>query len=595
MFDRSRKLRWRRRVKRGTHQAQEFGQQAERGLDKYFFRRLNHVVGVRRFIFTWVLLLILLSGGVVAQMRGLSRFYQDLQPAAGGTYTEGVVGAFTNASPLYATGSVDATVSRLVFSSLMQYDSNNDLVGDLAKKLDANESADEYTITLRDDVYWHDGQQLTAEDVVFTVKTIQNPDAKSPLLPNWQNVKAEVTDDYTVRFVLPHGLASFPHTLTSGIVPKHVLEDVPASRLRSAAFNTVNPVGSGPFRWEAVQVEGTTPETRQEQVGLVKNADYFEGEPLLDRFTVRTFRSQESLQEAIAAREVTGAAGLDVLSDEVKDLENVDTYDVPLMGEVMVFLRNDAPFLNDKKVRQALTRATNTGEIIKGLGYPVIKADSLLLKNHVGYQQSLAQLGYNPKRAKQLLNEAGWSKVGQDGIRQKDGKPLTVRLYSRSTDQYSYVASTLQKQWREVGVKLDVQLQSDEELQSTIAFHNYDALLYGITLGSDPDIYAYWHSSQADVSSEQRLNLSEYKSDEVDTALEGGRSRTDPKLRALKYEPMLKAWREDAPAIALYQPRFLYVTTDTVYGFDPTRFNAPTDRFANVQNWAIREERVTIE
>src|SRR5690606_16939246 len=145
----------------------------------------------------WMFLLVLLSGGVIAQTRGLSRFYQQLAPAPGGTYTEGIIGAFTNANPIYATGPVDTAVSRLVFSGLMQYDSYNNLVGDIATRLESNLQASVYTAHLRDDVYWQDGEKLTADDVVFTYQTIQNPDAKSPLLPNWQSVKIEAKDDKT--------------------------------------------------------------------------------------------------------------------------------------------------------------------------------------------------------------------------------------------------------------------------------------------------------------------------------------------------------------------------------------------------------------
>jgi peptide/nickel transport system substrate-binding protein len=595
MINRTHKLRWRRRVKRSTHQAQEFSQQAEKGLDKHFFKRLDHIVGVRRFVLAWVFLLALLGGTVIAQTRGLSQFYQEPGPAPGGTYTEGVIGAFTNANPLYATGPVDATVSRLVFSGLMQYDSNNQLVGDIAYKLESNPQASIYTAYLREDAVWQDGRPLTAADVVFTYQTIQNPDAKSPLLPNWQNVKIEAKDEHTVVFTLPHGLASFPHTLVSGLVPKHLLEGVPPSSLRSSSFNTMNPVGSGPFAWEAVQVVGSTPETREEQVGLVRNDKYYLGQPQLDRFVVRAFRNDESLKQALQKREVTAAAGLDMEPPFAKNSPDMNAYDVPLMGEVMVFLRNTSPILSDVNVRQALTKATDTDAIIKGLGYPVIKADSLLLKRHIGYDPALVQSKFNPVEANQMLDTAGWTAKGSDGIRTKNGQKLQIQLYSKSNGQYAYVTSMLQKQWRDIGVKVDVLLQPDEELQSTIAFHNYDALLYGISLGNDPDIYAYWHSSQADASAAQRLNLAEYKSSTVDAGLEGGRSRVDPGLRAAKYRPMLEQWRKDAPAIALYQPRYLYITTQKVYGFNPTRFNTPVDRFANVQNWAIREQLVTVK
>ena len=103
------------------------------------------------------------------------------------------------------------------------------------------------------------------------------------------------------------------------------------------------------------------------------------------------------------------------------------------------------------------------------------------------------------------------------------------------------------------------------------------------------------HSSQADIRSSNRLNFSEFKSKTADIALESGRTRPDPAIRAPKYRPLMQAWRDEAPAIALYQPRFLYITRGKVYGFNPRVVNTSTDRFSNVQNWRIRTERVIIE
>lgn len=593
MVDRATKLRWRRRFKRSQKQVETMGQQAEDRLEQHFFKRLGRLGGVWRFVITWVLLFILLVGGVVAQSRGLSRFYQTLQPAPGGTYTEGIVGSFTNANPLYATSAVDASVARLVFSSLLQYDSQDQLIGDLAETLDVDDKGSVYTVTLKEGVMWQDGQPLTAEDVVFTYQTIQKPDAKSPLQPNWQNVTIEAVNDRTVVFTLPHALASFPHSLTNGIVPKHLLDNIPASQLRSVSFNTSSPVGSGPFAWETVQVSGDNPETREEQIGLVAFDNYFAGKPKLNRFILRAFHNEEQLTRSFERGELTAAGGLDAAPEPTPSTASMQVYSVPLNAEAMIFLKLSNPILSEKPVRQALVKATNTAEIIQGLGYPVVAAKSPLLASHIGYDPSKVQFGYDLEAAKAQLESAGWV-VGPDGIREKNGQKLAISLYTQSSDQYAYVAQVLQQQWRAAGVALEVVLQPDIDLQSTLAFHNYDALLYGITVGNDPDVYVYWHSSQADIRSSNRLNFSEFNSRVVDNSLEAGRSRLDATLRAAKYVPFLDTWREEAPAIALYQPRYLYITRDIVYGFEPTRFNNPVDRFANVTNWMIREEYANI-
>ncbi len=590
MVDRATKLRWRRRFKRSQKHVENIGTQAEQGLEQHFFLRLNRLVGVRRFVVGWIALFVLLIIGVVVQTRALAPHFTTLKPVPGGVFTEGITGSFTNANPLYATDAVDTAVSKLVFSGLMKYDSNNQLVGDLAQSVQPDPRSAIYTVTLRPGLKWHDGKPLTAEDVVFTYKTIQNADAKSPLFANWEGVKIEAKDDRTIVFTLPHGLASFPHSLTNGIVPKHLLDNIPASQLRSVAFNTAKPIGSGPFMWDAVQVQGSTPDEREERIGLVPNPNYYFGEPKLGAFIIRAFHDESHMTQSFRKQELSAMAGLETLPADLADNPDKIDYDVPLTGEVMVFFRNSQEILQDKQVRLALVQATNTPDIIAGLGYPVIPANSPLLKSHIGYDKNITQLPFNQAIASKLLDDDGW-KMGANGIRTKNGLPLTIHLFSQSNSQYSYVTQALQKQWRAVGVDAQVVLQPESDLQSTISLHNYDALLFGISLGPDPDVFAYWHSSQADPRSPNRLNLSEFKNSAADQSLEGGRARSDPTLRAIKYRGFLQAWRDDAPAIALYQPRFLYVSRGAIYNFNPTIMNSPTDRYADVEKWMTRESR----
>jgi ABC-type transport system substrate-binding protein len=144
-----------------------------------------------------------------------------------------------------------------------------------------------------------------------------------------------------------------------------------------------------------------------------------------------------------------------------------------------------------------------------------------------------------------------------------------------------------------LGVQADLRYLSGIDLQNALAFHDYDAILNSITIGADPDVFVYWDSSQADIRSANRLNLSEYKNTVADAALEAGRTRLDPSLRKIKYRPFLEAWQQDNPAIGLYQPRLLYLTNGRVAGLEEHSINTPTDRLANVENWQIRTAKVT--
>lgn len=594
MVDRYTKLRWRRRFKRGQRQVENFSVQAEEGVDKYFFGRLPRLSSVRRFVTGWVLLVFLLGVGLVFQVRALSPYYQTIQSTKGGIFTEGIVGHFTTANPLYATSSVDSSVSRLIFSGLMQYNGHDQLIGDLASDVTSDERATVFTVKLKDNIYWHDGKTVTADDVVFTYQLIQNPDTKSPLQSNWKSVKIEKVDNKTVRFTLPHALASFKNLLTNGIVPKHKLERVHPSQLRTDVFNVTSPIGSGPFKWDSIQISGQTPEDREEQIGLSANLGYYGGEPNLDKFIVKAINNKDLLIEQFNNQQVDAMVGIDKMPDNIDKDAVVKESSIPLDAQVMVFLKSSNDVLSDKAVRQALTKATNRVEVLEGLGYPVKPTDGPLLRSHLGFAKDVTQFGYNPEEANAILDQNGWIK-NQDGVREKSGNKLSFRLSSQNNSEYAYTSQILQRQWREVGADVKVDLENDTDLQSTIASHNYDSLLYGISVGNDPDVYAYWHSSQADVRSSSRLNFSEFKSAQADSALDAGRTRTDPNLRAIKYRSFLTTWRDEAPAIALYQPRFLYVSRGMVYGFDNKVLNTAVDRFWNVQNWRVRTEKVTIQ
>lgn len=590
MIKRTTRLRWRRKFRRKKNQVEEIGVQAEESFDKHFTRRIGRLSDVRRFIIGWIVLMILCIGGVAYQMRQLGDDFQKTVYADGGVYTEGIIGAFTNANPIYATGAVDNSVSELVFSGLLKYDENNNLVGDLAESWTSNEEGNVYTIKLKPDLKWHDGNSVSAQDVVFTYRTIQNPDAKSPLFSSWQSIKVEAKDDLTVTFTLPNVLSSFQYSLVNGIVPKSILEKVPAAELRSARFNTVEPIGSGPFKFEKVQVEGGNSEDRVEQIGLVPFSEYNSGSPKLQRFIIKSFRNEELMIERYRNNELNALSGLDAVPDTIEQAE-VSEYNIPLTGQIAVFLKNSEGVLSDPKVRQAIVQASRPDEIINGLEYPVVVSNSPLLKNHLGYDKTLTQLPYNIEAANKLLDEAGWVK-GEDGIRRKDNQKLTFRLFSRNTSEYTFISQKLQEQWKQVGVDVKSFLQTNDELESTIARHEYDALLYGISLGLDPDVFPYWHSSQADIRAQNRSNLSEYKSATADKSLEAGRTRSDPEIRAIKYKPFLDAWRADAPALALYQPRYLYITRGSLNNFEPKEMNVASDRYANVVNWQIIQTKL---
>ena len=594
MIDRVTKLRWRRRIRSGKNQVEDLGSQAEQGFEEHLIKRMSRLGRVRRFIAIWVALIILLLGGLFIQIRRLQSYYLTNQPAPGGIYNEGILGSFTNVNPIYATGSVDSSVSRLVFAGLFTFNDKNQLVGELAKSYTVDARGTTYTVLLKDNLLWQDGKPLTAEDVVFTYNTIQNPDTKSPLASSWQGIKVAAIDKKTVTFTLPSILSAFPYSMVNGIIPKHVLGKVAPEQMRSVLFNTNNPIGSGPFKWDAIEIVGTADEDREQRIALKPNDNYVNGKPKLDSFVIRSFVNEVKMRNAFKKGELNGVVGLSKIPDDLLEDNSVRVYNIPLNSQVLLFLKTTTPVLSDQKVRQAISYGLNTGAVRLAADVPVLPSDSPLLANQLGYDKTLTQKTGSPEQAAKLLDEAGW-KLNDKGIRVKDGKELNLTITTQSNRTYESVAKNIKEQLALIGVNVEILVLKDNELQSALAVHDYDSLLYGISLGPDPDVFAYWHSSQADLRSPSHLNFSEFKSPAADKALEAGRTRSDPATRAIKYRPFLDAWSKEAPAVALYQPRFLYVVREPLANFNPVRMNTGTDRYNEVNQWMSRETKQQIQ
>lgn len=586
------KRRWKRKLRRTRHDTLESVAQADDKIEKLLIRRFDRLVSVRRFVFLWLLLFAMMIVATFGQIRGLSPYYQKLQPIPGGLYTEGLLGNFSNANPLFATGAADDAISRLVFSSLFKYDDSNRLVGDLATSYDLDKMQKNYTVHLRHGVTWQDGKPFSADDVVFTYDTIQNIEAQSSLYSSWQGINVTKVDDYTVNFQLPDSLSSFPYSLTNGIVPAHLLAHVAPERLRSATFNT-HPIGTGPFEWKFVDVSGTSAADRQQRISLSAFDNYYAGPPKLDGFSIITYNDDRQMIAAFEKKQLNAMSGLDQLPGELAGDSSVDVYQTPLTSAVMAFFNNSNSILKDASVRKALATGIDRSRLVTLLGSPVHLVEGPLLKGQLGYNPKIVEPVFNKRTANELLDKAGYTR-SFNGMREKNGQPLSLTISAQNTANYTRVAQFLQDEWSKLGVKININYYSSDDLQtSIIGSHDYDILLYGINIGVDPDVFAYWDSSQASLTSQGHLNLSEYKNKNADLAIEAGRTRSDPAIRAVKYQAFLKQWVADMPAIGLYQPNYLYITRGPVWNYERKADNFGSDRFYNVANWEIRQQRQT--
>ncbi len=557
---------------------------------KFIVGRLDNIRSVRRHIIGWLLLVGVIIAAVSLQFVWFQQGYRDTAAASGGTYAEASLGQIDTLNPLYATTNAEITASRLIFSSLYSYDSTGHLSGDLAEGIQVDPAGTGYTVKIRDNAYWHDGTRLTAKDVAFTVNLIKNPEVRSPLRINWQDVVVGALDDTTVHFKLPAVYAAFPHALTFSVLPEHKLRDVSPGAIRENTFSR-SPLGSGPFAFRLLQSSGG------DSSGAVVNMSafdrYYKGAPKLGRFEIHAYDTQDDIVKALRTGEVSGATDALGISEGQIDMHNYNVITRPVNSGVYALLNNDHPLLKDKVIRQALQLATDTSAIRKSFGDKVPALELPFVSGQLTGVDVPRVPAADLNRAKALLDQAGWQQVGD--VRKKGDTKLQLTIATTKNPQYEKTLEVLAGQWRKLGVEVipnvvDPNDPSINFVQSILQQRNYDVLLYELFIGGDPDVYAYWHSSQIGMNG---YNFSNYINSNADAALASARSRLEPELRNIKYKAFAKQWLDDAPAIALYQSVAEYVVNKRIQAFDPKMtLVSSQDRFAGILYWSVERESV---
>ncbi len=554
---------------------------SSRHFKKYFTKRTQRMDGVKRFTIGWLALAIglcLTSSYSAWNLFGKSR---TSTPESGGTYIEGMVGEINNLNPLFSNGNLDNASSKLIFNGLLRQDTSGRLTNDLASGWSVGKDSKTYTVTLREGVKWQDGEQFSAKDVVFTINTIKNQATRSSLYSSWQGISVKSVGKNNVEFKLPAPSAAFLQALTTPILPSHILEDIPVENLRTTAFNN-SPIGTGPFEFRILRTTKSG-----QQLELAANPEYYRGTPRLDKFILAAYSNEADLSSDLKSREITAAVDLGSSEADKLDSNNIRTVQYPIRNGVYAFFKTTSTPLNDITVRRSLALAISRQSILDIFNTRYQPLNSPILTEQIGFDAKNNQTT-NIKKASELLDKAGWKL--KDGIRYKKGKQLEINLTTLNSDEYKVMAEEVQRQWAEIGVKIKPQVLNQEQLEQTaLSAHDYGILLYGISIGADPDMFAYWHSSQAVPGG---LNFSEWKSNAADLNLETGRSRLEPELRAARYNAFSKVWLDEAPAVALYQPRINYTYNQNAQGFKIFPLNNSSDRLTNVEEWTVNNRSV---
>jgi len=517
-----------------------------------------------------------------------------VRPDHGGAINIGIVGSPRFLNPvLNQINDADKDLSALIFSGLMKYDSQGNLVNDLAEKYSIGDNGKTYEITLKENVKWHDGQPLSAEDVLFTVQTIQNLDYRSPIRGLWQGIEAEKASDRVIRFRLKNVYVSFLNNLAFGVLPKHLWGNVAPSQFALSELN-LKPVGSGPYRFEKLQ---------KDKNGTIKSIElkafdkYFAGEAFIDSLTFYFYLAEN---DAFTAYKKDGAdlfgfvSAKNFVDLKNKANSNINIYPLSLPRYFAVFFnQNQNKFLADKTVRQALDLATDKKAIIDSVfgGYGQI-ANSPLLPGMTGYSDQIKSLGFSLEQAKTILAAAGWKDADGDGILElgKKNEKLEITMTTIDWPELSRVAEILKEQWGKAGVSVVLKIIETAKIQNdAIKPRQYQALLFGEVLGKEPDLFYFWHSSQ---KTESGLNLALYGNPEADKLLSSATEDLDKNSRAQKNQKIANLIVNDLPAVFLFSPDYLVTAKKKILGINLQNLDSPSSRLSQLNLWYLKTHRV---
>ncbi|MFA5134243.1 MAG: ABC transporter substrate-binding protein [Patescibacteria group bacterium] len=517
----------------------------------------------------------------------LVRFCQrhvEYLPQQGGSYTEAIVGQPSYVNPVLAQGDVDRDITVLIYSGLFRYDEQLQLVPDLAASYELSEDKKTYTIHLRKGVKWHNGNELLADDILYTIETVQDPDYNSPFYSNFNGVATERIDDHTVTFTLNEPFAPFLSNLTIGILPGHIWSDVAPANFKLAEYNT-KPIGSGPYAFK---------ELVKDHSGIIKsytlerNERYYGQLPYIDTIIMKLYPDFASATEALKSGTVDGMSYVPKeYRETLAEKKGITLYPLQLPQYTAVFFNQKNELLKDQELKKALANAVDRSRILEealqGQG-KVISAP--ILEGFLGFSSEIGGYAYNPAQAAAELDELEWTIPEGGGLRTKDGAELKFSLTTVDQPEYLKTADILRENWEAIGVGIELKIMNPLRVdKEVIKPRDYEAFLYGEILGSDPDPYPFWHSSQ---SLDGGLNLSNYYNKDVDKLLEEARKIENADERASKYIDFQKIIADEVPALFLYSPTYDHAIAREIKGVATTRITIPSDRFNGITSWYIK-------
>ncbi|OGI94854.1 hypothetical protein A3I84_02175 [Candidatus Nomurabacteria bacterium RIFCSPLOWO2_02_FULL_36_8] len=478
----------------------------------------------------------------------------------------------------------------------MRKSTDGSITTDLAESYNISKDGSSYTFVLKDKIYFHDGQPVTADDVIFTIKEVKDPIIKSPYKGNWDGVTVEKKDDKTLVFTLKQPYALFLENMTLGIMPAHLWDNTP---LELNDANT-KPIGSGPYMINAVNKQSS---------GII---DYYEltpfkkfilGEPYIENINLYFYQNENDLIKALVDKKIEAISSITPINAEDLKEKNYQVESIVLSRVFGLFFNQNANHLfTDKNIVAAINQAIDKDKIVRDvlLGYGVTIDDPIppnMIKYHELEDKEPISRKDLLEKAQNNLSKDGW-KIGADGFlekttTEKKKKVVTKLEFSISTGSVPELVKTaelIKQDLAVIGIKVDIKIFETGNLnQNVIRPRKYDALLFGTIINRESDLFAFWHSSQR---KDPGLNVAMYTNAKVDKILEDAFVSLDEQSRIKKYIQFSEEIKKDMPAVFLYSPDFIYIVPKNLKEPKIDQIISPSDRYLNVHLWYTQTEKV---
>lgn len=512
-----------------------------------------------------MLALILFFTASVAKAVVVVREHSTFTPVAGGSYREGVVGQPHALNPIISGNTIDQDISALIYGRL----------GTLASVIEVEEDGRVYVVKLHEGLVWDDGKPLTSDDIVFTVKTIQNPEVRSPLYKNWRGIIVERVSELQVRFSLPSPYVFFMENIVKlSPIPQHIFGIIPASNMRLSSYN-FEPVGSGPYRFKTFtkKRDGFITEYR-----FTANKRFAGEPPFIQDFQFKFYENENDLFRAFKMRDIDGFGILSLVNEAVYKLPRAIIAKIPMPRYYAVFFNPKATsILKEQTFREALTLAIDKNMLVQ----KVLRGEGIAINGPFYNDKKDIYIGPDKERAAAMIEEM------------KDGaEALVIKLIVPNVTFVERVAEFVEQEWKSVGIdEVEiVALGTDDFFNAVLRERNYEAVVFGNILEHPLDLFPFWHSSERFYPG---LNLSFYADDKVDTALENIRQAEDEAERRQEFENAAERIQESAPAAFLFSLPYVYVYNERLYGTDfENTLVVPSDRFQNIGSWYVTRARI---